>query len=121
MIDIDGLDQLTHDLSAAPGKVQRQVDAVVRKGAQEMVDDWRRLASGLRHAPAYPRSVTFDAQWKRGAYEAEVGPDKDLPQGALGNLITYGSVNNPPTGHDVTVSEAQAPKFERAIEGLVDL
>lgn len=121
MTDISGLNELIADLTAAPGKAQRKVDGVVRKGAVNIVKDWRQRASGLRHAPLYPRSITFDAGWKGSAYEAEIGPDKDLPQGALGNLLTFGSANNPPTGHDVAVALAEAPKFEQAMSDLGDL
>lgn len=118
--DISGLNELVSDLTAAPIRVQRQVDAVVRKGATNVKNDWRQRASGLRHAPLYPASITFDAGWKRGGYEAEVGPDKALPQGALGNLITYGSVNNPPSGDDIAVADAEAPRFEKAMRDLAE-
>lgn len=121
--DIAGLDDLIRDLSDAPRRLQGRVDGVVDEAAQRVQDDWRRRASGLRHAPHYPRSITTDAKWTRGGYEAEVGPDKDLPglQGALGNLIERGSVNNAPHANDVAAAEAEAPRFTRAIEGLVDL
>ena len=117
---IEGLNELVADLRDAPGKAQRKVDGVVKKGAVNIRDDWRQRASGLRHAPLYPRSITFDSGWDGSTYEAQVGPDKDLPQGALGNLITFGSVNNPPTGHDVAVADAEAPKFQKAMEDLAD-
>lgn len=120
MTDISGLNELVRDLTAAPGKAQRRVDAVVRKGAANVKNDWQRRAEGLRHAPLYPRSITFDAEWKRGGYEAEVGPDKLLPQGALGNLIEYGSAHNPPHGDGSAAADAEAPKFEKAMSDLAD-
>lgn len=118
-MQIDGLTELVADLTAAPGRVQRKVDGVVRKGALNIKTDWQRRASGLAHAPAYPASITFDSGWKGAGYEAEIGPDKDKPQGALGNLITYGSANNPPSGDDIAVADAEAPKFEKALGDLV--
>lgn len=120
MSDITGLDALVADLTAAPMRVQRKVDGVVTKGAMNVQRDWRERASGLRHAPLYPASITVDLEWKGGGFEAEVGPDKELPQGALGNLITYGSVNNPPSGDDIAVSDAEGPRFEKAMGDLVD-
>ncbi len=120
MSDISGLDELVADLRDAPGRVQRKVDAVVIKGAVDIKNDWRERASGNRHAPLYPASIGFDAGWKAGAFEAEIGPDKDKPQGALGNLLTYGSANNPPSGDDVAVAEAEAPKFLKAMSDLAD-
>lgn len=121
MSDISGLDDLIRDLSDAPRKVQRQVPEVVRKGAVNVRDEWRQRASGLRHAPAYPRSITFDDEWQGNGYEARIGPDKTLPQGALGNLIEYGSANNPPQGHGSAAATSEEPRFEKALEHLVDL
>jgi hypothetical protein len=121
MTEIFGLNELVTDLSDASQKAQRRVPGVIRKAATNVKDDWRQRASGLAHAPLYPSSITFDTSWKGIAYEAEVGPDKDRPQGALGNLITFGSVNNAPTGHDVAVALAEEPKLAKALEDLVDL
>lgn len=118
--EISGLDELVSDMSNAPGKAQRSVVGVLHKGALNVRDDWRQRASGLRHAPLYPNSITADFGWDGSAYVAEVGPDKSRPQGALGNLITYGSVNNPPSGDDVAVADAEAPRFEKAMQDLAD-
>lgn len=116
--EVSGLNELVADLRDAPGKAQRKVDAVVKKGASNMVKDWRQRASGLRHAPAYPRSITFESDWEGSSYVAEVGPDRALTQGPLGDLIERGSSNNPPHGNDVAVAEAEAPRFEKAISDL---
>lgn len=119
--EITGLDELVRDLSDAPGRAQRKVDGIVRKGAVNVMEDWRQRASGLAHAPLYPRSVTFDAKWEGATYVAEIGPDKDLPQGALGNLIEYGSAKNPPHGDGSAALDAEAPRFEKAMDEAADL
>lgn len=121
MIDIDGLNELVADLRDAPGKAQRKVDGVVRKGALNVRDDARRLISGLRHAPLYPLSIGFDAGWKGATYEAEIGPDKDKPQGALGNLLEFGSAKNGPLAHLGPALDLEGPRFEKAMEDLGDL
>lgn len=121
MSEIIGLNELVRELTDAPRKVQRLAPPVVVKGALNIRNDWRQRASGNRHAPLYPQSITFDTKWDGNAYEAEIGPDKDLPQGALGNLLTFGSANNAPTGHDVAVALAEEPKFVKAMEDLADL
>lgn len=120
MSDISGLNELVADLTAAPGKAQRKVDAVVRKGATNIKNDAQRLISGLRHAPLYPQSITFDAGWKGAAYEAEIGPDKDRPQGALGNLLEYGSSKNAPLAHLGPALDLEGPRFEKAVADLTD-
>lgn len=115
MSDLIGYNELIADLAGAPVKVAAAARAVVGKGALNIKKDWQERASGLAHAPLYPASITYDTSFKRGGWEAEIGPDKDKPQGALGNLITYGSANNPPSGDDIAVAAAEAPKFEKAI------
>lgn len=123
MSDISGLNELVADLTAAPGRVQRGVDAVVRKGATNVVEDAQRLASGNRYAPMYPSSITFDAEWQSGAFEAVIGPDKDRAQGALGNILEYGvpSQNTQPQPHLRPALDKEEPRFLRAIEELGDL
>lgn len=121
MADIEGLNELLRDLTAEPGRVQRKAPQVIREGAQAVQTKWRQHAGFSRHAPHYPKSITFDVDWKGSTIEAEIGPDKGLPQGALGNLIEYGSANSPPHGNDVAALAEAGPKIERALEGLVDL
>lgn len=120
MSDISGLNELIHDLTDAPRKVQRGVDAVVRKGAVNVKTEARRLASGNRYAPAYPQSITFDAGWKRGAYEAEIGPEKGGPQWGLGTILEYGvpSQGTAPQPHMRPAADAEEPRFEKAIADL---
>lgn len=117
-LEIIGLNELVADLSFAPKHVAAESRKVVQKGALNVKNDWRDQATGLAHAPLYPASITYDTAFKNGGWEAEVGPDKDRPQGALGNLITYGSANNPPHPHDIAARNAEAPRFERAMADL---
>lgn len=124
MTDISGLTELVADLTAAPGRVQRKVDGVVKKGAVNIVKDARQRASGNRYAPRYPSSITFDSGWERGAYVAEIGPDKSLPgrQGALGNILEFGvpSKNTAPQPHLRPAFDIEEPKFVQAMENLAD-
>jgi hypothetical protein len=50
-----------------------------------------------------------------GRIEAEVGPDKSKPQGALGNLIEFGSVNSPPHSDGLRALRTEAPNLEKAL------
>lgn len=121
--EVHGIDELVRDLSDAPRKVQRQVPDVVRKGAVQIKDEARRLAEGNRYAPYYPASISFDDGWKGRGYEAEIGPDKDRPQGALGNILEYGvpSQGTSPQPHLRPALDNEEPRFLRALEDLGDL
>lgn len=121
MSDVDGLSELVRDLAGAPIKAQRRADRAVRENARGVEAKWRQHAGFSRHAPLYPQSITHDVKWDGRAIEAEIGPDKALPQGALGNLIEFGSANNPPHADGAASLEAQAPRFEHDLEGTGDL
>lgn len=105
---------LAADLALAPARLAVELAAVVSKGALNVKNDWRANASGLPHAPAYPASITYDIAKAPGRIEAEIGPDKNKRQGALGNLIEFGSANNPPHLDGARALAAEAPRFVEA-------
>lgn len=102
---------------AASGSVLA-VRAVVEKGALNIKEDAKNRVSGLAHAPAYPSAITYDMTYGLGSIEAEIGPDKGRRQGALGNLLEFGSVNNAPIPHMGPALRAEEPKFTEAMEAM---
>ena len=117
---MDDLRRLAHDLSEAPRKAQVEAVAVVEHGAANVKGTWRDNATRTsgRHAKRYPGSIGYDMSLGAalvGRVEAVIGPDKAKPQGALGNLLEFGSVNNAPTNDGGRALEAEAPKFEAAL------
>jgi hypothetical protein len=117
---MDDLRSLAHDLSEAPRKVQREALAVVEHGAVNVKKDWAEnaRASSGRMAPAYPSSISYDISLGAalaGVVEAQIGPDKQKRQGALGNLLEFGSANNAPHNDGGRALKKEAPEFERAL------
>ena len=95
---------------------------VVKKAAVNVKNAWRDSAKGMAHAPAYPYAITFDEPTRGGGFRGstgnistQIGPDKDKRQGALGNLIEYGSVHNAPRNHGKAAADAELPAMERAL------
>jgi len=116
---LEGLNELVADLDGAPLEVRRQVRPIVQKGCHNIKTDAQRLASGLAHAPLYPQSITYDTTEDRaGEVVGEVGPDKDRPQGALGNILEYGTSKNAPFAHLGPAFDLEQPRFIEAIENL---
>jgi hypothetical protein len=109
---------LVDAISKASAPALKDITAVVAKGALNIKKDAARRSSGLRHAPAYPRSITYDMHFSLRGPSAEIGPDKNRPQGALGNLIEYGSINNAPHPHMRPAADAEEPRFAKAIEAV---
>ena len=47
-----------------------------------------------------------------------VGPDKAKRQGALGNILEFGTRKNPPVPHLGPAAEAEEPRFASAMQEL---
>jgi len=119
IFDDHELKAFTRDLERAARIMPAEAAKVVAKAAVNIKKDARRRVSGLKHAPAYPFSITFDDVQRTGTYaKTEVGPDKDKRQGALGNILEYGSVHNHPHPHLAPAAEAEEPRFARAMDAL---
>jgi hypothetical protein len=107
--------RLERHLARAIPRARRDARKVLMRGAMNVKRDWRanaRASSG-RHAPMYPNSVGFDiANYGPDIVAATIGPDKGAPQGALGNLLEYGSVHNPPHRDGGRALDSEEPRFE---------
>lgn len=118
LFDHRDLDRFAVDLDRTVSAAPDEAAKVVEKGALNIKNDARRRVGFLRHAPAYPAAIGYDSRRGFRGPEAEIGPDKNKRQGALGNLIEHGSVNNPPHPHMAPAAEAEMPRFERAMTDL---
>lgn len=116
------LERLAADMAKAGPLVVRDVRGVVAKGALNVKNDWRRRAKRTARdtSRAYPYSITYDVAIGAHVVAAEVGPDKGKRQGPLGNLIEFGSVNNPPTLDGQKALDAEEPKFLAAMQALAE-
>lgn len=143
MADIDNSDlsKLVSDLGEASDAAWKNMQKAIEVTARNVKDTAKKNATGMAHAPAFPHSITYDvgvgydqsvgqaaqsvvsggiSSARSSTLRAEIGPDKDRPQGALGNLIEYGSVNNPPQGIMHGALQENEADFERGIDRAVD-
>lgn len=114
-----GLTELAADLDAAPARVSAGAYPTMKKAGQNIKEHWQDAWKGMAHAPLLPDAISYDV-YPAGllAVELEVGPDKDRPQGALGNLIEYGSRNNAPRPGAPGAVAAELPQWEKALQDL---
>lgn len=119
-VDLSEVNALTTALGRVPARLLPEVRGVVERGAVNVKNEARRFVSGLRAAPAYPASITYDVSGTglllSGAIEAEIGPDKAKRQGALGNILEYGTINNAPHAHLGPALDREGPAFEANLE-----
>jgi len=111
---------LAAELAAAEARLAVLLPPVVSKGALNIKNDWRANASGNAHAPHYPASITYDMDVRADAVEAEIGPDKDKKQGALGNILEFGTSKNPPHNDGGRALAVEEPKFIAACEAVAE-
>lgn len=105
-------------LAKAMAGAMKDVTAVVAKGALNIKNEARRLSPKGGHVRQYPNSITYDMRMSVRGPMAEIGPDKEKRQGALGNLLEYGSVNNGPHPHMRPAAQKEQPRFEKALEDV---
>ncbi|MER6487617.1 hypothetical protein ABT264_29180 [Streptomyces virginiae] len=120
--DVRQLAQLAVALEHDIPEVERAMVAAVTRGALNIKNDWRdnaRASSG-RHARLYPNSISYDVTPIPGGAKAEIGPDKGRAQGALGNLLEFGSVNNPPHNDGGRALLAEEPRFVLQVAAITD-
>jgi len=120
--DMRDVRRLERHLVRAVPRARRDARAVTMRGAVNIKRDWRsnaRASSG-RHAPHYPGTIGFDfAAYGPDLWMATIGPDKGGPQGALGNILEYGSVKNPPHRDGGRALDAEEPLFEAQMAIIV--
>lgn len=117
-VQIIGGKELLASLVAASVQSPEKVHEIVQRGCFNIKGDWRRRWSGHPHIPALPYAITYDTELFANAASGEVGPDKGRRQGALGNIIEFGTPNNAPIPGGLPTLEEEAPKFEKALGDL---
>lgn len=114
--DTSDVDRLVADLGRIPGRMVAPMTAAVTKSSTGVRDAMRAEARGHAHSPHFPASITAEVKVKPGQIEGEIGPDKGLTQGALGNILYFGTSKNGPVLNINAGLDAEAPKFQKAVE-----
>lgn len=112
LFDFGEVTALATDLGKTTRNVEKEADRVLERGAlgvkNAMAEDAGRLTGHARH---FGRSISYDRRYRAGTMAYEIGPDKDRRQGALGNLLYFGSRNNAPQLDIEAGLIAEEPKF----------
>lgn len=115
-IVIVGLDPLLQAMAGSNTALYRNTTTAVAVTARKVQQGARARVRGHRYLPQYPNSITYDVRGGPGVIEAEIGPDKDRPQGPLGNIIEFGTPKNAPIEHLGPALEENSEDLVRGIE-----
>lgn len=113
-----GLNEWIGVLEDAAVDVLPEARKVIAKAALNIKKDAQKKISGVAHAPHYPRAIGYDTAISGTTVSAEIGPDKNKRQGALGNILEYGTSNNAPLAHLGPALDYEAPNLERYLGQL---
>ena len=113
-----GLDRLVADLAEVRENAHENIVKAATFTSNGIKKTARQFASGIAHAPHYPYAIGYDVDdlGVGKGVKTEIGPDKDLRQGALGNILEYGTVNNPPYAHLGPALDRWSPDFTEGLE-----
>lgn len=119
-VEVSGIKELAAHLEESAPRTHDEGKKVISKGALNIKDEWRSRWRGFTHAPALPSAISYDVTGTAGGWSAEIGPDKRRRQGALGNLLEFGSLNNAPRPGGQPALDLEAPRFEDAVGDVAE-
>lgn len=114
---VDEARRLAAELSKKALTDYAAVAAVVAKGAHNLKNQYREDAESNGTTRHFAGAIGYDTSLS--GLSAEVGPDKDKPQGPLGVLLYFGSSDTAPVLDFDGPIQDEEPKFNAAIEGIV--
>lgn len=117
-VDMSEVNKLAADFGKIPGRFVPEGDAITKKAAQNIKDQMVADAESSGHYKFFAGSITYDRAFGFGEIGYEIGPDKDRRQGALGNVLYFGTSKNGPVLDLDGPLKAEAPRFEKAIGDL---
>lgn len=121
LFDLGEVRALATDLGKITKNIEKDADSVLERGAlgvkNAMAEDAQRLTG---HAKHFHRSISYDRRYRVGTMAYEIGPDKDRRQGALGNIVYFGTKNNAPQLDIETGLIAEEPKLLSEMSKLLE-
>lgn len=116
-ISIHGDDEVAAELIRASETGREEIRKILSRGAANIKRDMRRDARSNGSYQHFYRSISYDLD--ESEMEAEIGPDKDKKQGALGNILYFGTSNNAPELDIHEGIDKEHPRFEQAMQRVL--
>lgn len=112
------LRQFAANLGRVAGSALKDVDAVLKKGVQNMKTEMQADASGSQHFKGMAGSISYESFYLPGRARYVVGPDKARRGGSLGNIYYFGTSRGGGTGDIDKPLASEGPRTMSALEAL---
>jgi len=119
------LRQLSTSLGKISGSAVKDVDAVIKKGAQNIKTEMAYSVYWSKHfnskkGRGLAQSISYDSYYLPGRVRYVIGPDKNKPGGALGNIAYFGTSRGGGTLDIDQPLTAEEPRTMSALAALSD-
>jgi hypothetical protein len=112
--------KLANDLGTIAGSAVKDVDGVLKKGAQNIKTEMVADATASEHFKGMAGSISYESRYGIGTPRYEVGPDKSRRGGALGNIYYFGTSRGGGTGDIEKPLRAEEPRLTSALDALAE-
>jgi hypothetical protein len=112
------LRQLATNLGRVAGSAVKDVDGVLKKGAQNIKNEMQADVSGSTHFKGMAGSISYDSHYLPGRARYVIGPDKSRRGGALGNIYYFGTSRGGGSGDIDKPLRSEEPRTMSALDAL---
>lgn len=126
MSDTDWSDfnKLEKDLGEVPENAGEGIATAMGVTSGRIKKDWADKVDGSEGLGGLAASVNYDLSSFKGfgvsVLESEIGYDKSIYQGPLGNISEFGSIKHPARGYGLAALEENADDFEKGQQKAID-
>lgn len=115
------LREFAAELGRIRARALPEVDAIVKRGADNIKNEMVADAEGSRHFKRVAPSISYDSHYRMGQVAYEIGPDKDrAPGGALANIAYFGGANGGGGSLDIDKPfDAEQPRMMAALDAFL--
>jgi len=112
------LKAIAADFGRIAGSAAQDVDAVLKKGAQNIKNEMNSDVSRSKHFHGMAGSISYDSAALPGRPRYVIGPDKGRRGGALGNIYYFGTSRGGGSGDIEKPLRSEEPRTMAALAAL---
>lgn len=106
------------NLGKIAGSTVDEVDAILKKGAQNIKTEMEMDLRWSEHFKGMAGSISYDSDYRIGEPAYEIGPDKSRRGGSLGNIYYFGTSRGGGHGDLEKPLRSEEPRLTSALADL---